>query len=443
MPISRIEPSRRQILQATALGGAAAFLAACGGSSGGKAATSTTGTYTAPGADATGTLKISNWGDPPDKAVYAAVKERFAAKYPKVQVTDNFVPITTWTDYINKLVTDFASGNGPDVINIAIEGMELGMSKNLFLPLTGYLTRDAAGSAPINGDVEPQLLKGLTYDGAQRFLPNTWNTMVIYYNTKLFQKAGLDKPTDDWSWDDFLQAAQKLTTGSGADKIYGFSLPYFNFGLTPWFFSNGTGQFSDDLKTAQFTDPKMVEAVTFISDLVRKHGVAPQPKGADPYQLFQSGKVAMTGAGHWEVAPFKKAGFQDYDVVSWPQKTQKATVYGVSGFGIYSKTKAPDLAWEYLKQLAGPETQKQWVENGGANPALKSAAALPAFTSFPPNAKLFYDSITYGKPVQAPVAFPVVEPALLRALDQVLNGSMTPQAAMGQVQKTVTAAMSS
>ena len=137
-----------------------------------------------------------------------------------------------------------------------------------------------------------------------------------------------------------------------------------------------------------------------------------------------------------------EAGFQDYDVVSWPQKTQKATVYGVSGFGIYSKTKSPDLAWEYLKQLAGPETQKQWVENGGANPALKSAAALPAFTSFPPNAKLFYDSITYGKPVQAPVAFPVVEPALLRALDQVLNGSMTPQAAMEQVQKTVTAAMS-
>src|SRR5690242_43546 len=99
MPTSRFEPSRRQILQASVLGSAAAFLADCGGSSGGGAATSTSGKYTAPGADATGTLKISNWGDPPDKAVYAAVKQRFAAKYPKVQVVDNFVPITTWTDY--------------------------------------------------------------------------------------------------------------------------------------------------------------------------------------------------------------------------------------------------------------------------------------------------------------------------------------------------------
>jgi multiple sugar transport system substrate-binding protein len=289
--------------------------------------------------------------------------------------------------------------------------------------------------------VEPALVKGLTYEGDQYFLPNTWNTMLIYYNTKMFDKAGLDKPSDDWTWEDFLQTAGKLTSGSGSSKVYGFSIPYFNFGLSPWFFSNGTAEFSDDLKTATFTDPKMVEAVTFVSDLVTKHGVSPQPKGADPYQLFQGGKVAMTGAGHWEVGPYTRANFKDFDVVSWPQKTTKATVFGPSGFGIYSRSKSPDLAWEYVKQLAGPETQKEWVDIGAANPSLKSAAADPKFTSFPKNAKLFYDSISYAKPVQAPVVFPIVEPALLRALDQVLNGSLTPQAAMAQVQKTVSAAM--
>lgn len=439
-------PSRRSVLKASLYGTAgAAVLAACSSSndsSTSSAATNTSGAYTAPPSSATGSLVISNWGDPPDKAVYSAARERFTQKYPQVQVTDNFVPIVNWPDYINKLVQQVAAGKAPDVINIAIEGMRLGVSKDLFLPLGGYTKRDAAGVKPILGDVKEQLLTGLTYDDKLRFLPNTWNTMLIYYNTKLFQKAGVEPPSDDWTWDQFRDTAKKLTTGSGASKVYGFSLPYFNFGLSPWWFSNGTSQFSDDLSKATFTDPKMVEAVTFIKDLVVTDQVSPQPKGADPYQLFQSEKVAMTGAGHWLVNGYKKAGFTDFDVVSWPQKATKATVYGVSGFGIYSKSKKPDLAWEYIKELAGPTTQNDWVKVGGANPALESAATSAGFTSFPKNAKLFYESIAYAKPVQAPAIFNIVEPALLRELDQVMNGSKSPEQAMASLQKTISDALS-
>jgi len=45
--------------------------------------------------------------------------------------------------------------------------------------------------------------------------------------------AKLDPPKADWTWDDFLAAAKALTTGEGDKKVWGFGIPYFNFGLTP------------------------------------------------------------------------------------------------------------------------------------------------------------------------------------------------------------------
>lgn len=443
--------SRRDFLKIGAVGAAsAAVVAACGPataptpSPGGPPSAAPAPTVTGPGgyapppSDVTATLTISNWGDPNDQAVYANVARRFKQKYPNVNVNDNFTPITTWTDYVNKVLADVAAGSPPDIINIAIEGVRLGISKNLFLPLDDYLTRDGSAAALIN-DVDQRLLDGLSHEGKLYLLPNTWNTMLIYYNTKMFAGAGIERPSDDWTWDDFLAIAKRLTTGEGGGKVFGFVLPWFNFGLTPWWYSNDTSQLNPDWTASNLTDPKMVEAVTFVRDLVTAHGVAPQPTGADPYQLFPAGKAAMTGAGRWVVGSFRQAGFQDYDVLPWPQNRKKATVYGVSGFAIHPSAANPDLAWEYLKELAGKETQKEWVTIGAANPSLRSIAESPEFLAFPPHAELYYEAIEYALPVAAPTVFTVLESSVMRALNSVMSGT-DPGAALAAADQEVAAA---
>jgi multiple sugar transport system substrate-binding protein len=418
--------SRRTLLKsgaATAAGVTAlAALPAVGMAQSASAPAGANGSYTPPPADTTGTLTISNWGDPPDLPVYAAAAERFKAKYPNVTVNDNFVPIVGWTEYINKILADVAAGNAPDVINIAIEGVRQGISKDLFTPMTDWVANDPEGAALV-GDVDQRLLDGLSQDGTLYLLPNTWNTMLIYYNTKMFADAGIERPSDDWSWDDFLAVAKQLTTGDGDSKVFGFLLPYFNFGLTPWYYSNGTSQLNQDWTASNLTDPRMTESVTWIRDLVTTHGVAPQPKGLDPYALFPTGKAAMTGAGHWVVGGFKNAGFTDWDIVPWPQKATKATVYGVSGFAVYPGSQNPDLAWEYCKVLGGPETQQGFVAIGGASPALQSVADSPEFLSQAPHSELYYGAIDYALPVAAPIVFSTLDPAMGRALDAVLAGT--------------------
>jgi multiple sugar transport system substrate-binding protein len=445
--------SRRNLLKTGAFGAAgAAFLAACGpaatspgpsagaaGSAVASGSASGAGGYTPPAANSTGTLTISNWGDPNDQAVYKAVADRFKAKYPNVTVTDNFTPITTWSDYINKILADVAAGKPPDVINIAIEGVKQGISKQLFIPLNDFVSKDSVGKT-LTDDTDPRLLAGLSDKNTLYLLPNTWNTMLIYYNTKMAQAAGISRPSDDWTWDDFLAMAKKLTTGSGSAKVFGFAIPYFNFGITPWIYSNGTSQLNADWTASNLKDPKVVEAVTFVRDLVTVNKVAPQPKGADPYQLFPAGKAAMTGAGHWVVGSFKQAGFTDYDILPWPQKAKKASVYGVSGFGIHPKSKSPELAWEYCKELAGVETQKAWVKIGGANPALRSVAQSPDFLGQAPHSELYYNAIEYALPVGAPVVFSTLDPSFMRAMDSMMAGTQSPADALAQADSEVAAA---
>jgi len=433
--------TRRQVLAAGAITAAsAAVVAACGSGSSTPTlapatATPTSGTSVAPSAapayakpsgDVTGTLTISNWGDPLAEKVYAAAAAVFKAKYPNVTINDNFTPITTWTDYVNKVVADVAAGNAPDVINIATEGFRFGLTKSLFYPLDDYLANDPDAKS-ILSDTSPRLVQGFANSGHQYLVPAGWNGMLIYYNTKMFAAAKIDRPSDNWTWDDFLAIAQKLTTGSGGSKVFGFALPWFGFGLSPWWFSNGTAPCNADLTASNLTDPKMIETATWIRDLVTKNAVAPQPKGADPYQLFPAGKAAMTGAGHWEVQPFKDAGFQDYDILPWPQKTKKATVFGGNGFAIYPQSKSKDLAWEYIKQMTSQDTQRAFLGPGG-NPASNSVALDPSFLAFPAHAQLFQQMMEYAVPVNAPTVYPTLDPAVLRAMDSIMAGTDPAQA---------------
>lgn len=376
--------------------------------------------YEAPPSDTTGELTINNWGDPGDQEIYAAVAERFKEKYPNVTVNDNFVPITTWTDYVNALIADVAAGNAPDIINIAVEGMRLGIDKDLFMPLDEFAANDPA-AAELFDDVHPKLLDGMSHDGTLYLIPNNWNTMLMYYNTDLFEAAGIERPADDWTWDDFLAIAQQLTDQEAG--VWGYVHPWFNFGLTPWLYSAGTSQLNDDWTASNLDDPKVAEVAAWVRDLTTEHGVAPDPAGADPYQLFPTGNVGMTGAGHWVVGPFAEAGFDSFDVLPWPQNGTQGSVYGFAGFGIHPDTENPALAWEYVKELASLETQQAFADRGSANPARISVAQSESFLAYPPNANLYYDAIEYAKPVASPTVFNVLDPAFMNAMNSIMAGA--------------------
>ncbi|WP_314146626.1 sugar ABC transporter substrate-binding protein [uncultured Leifsonia sp.] len=418
---------------------AALALSGCSGS-GGSGDSGAEGTYVAPKSDVSAHLTISNWGNPGDEKVYQAAIDRFNKKYPNVKVTNNFTQVVNWSDYINKILTSIASGDAPDVINIATEGVEFGYSKDLFLSLSNYVKQDK-GVESLISDINPNLIKGFQKDGKTYLLPNNWNAMMMYYNTKLFQNAGIQRPSDDWTWNDFLDIATKLTTGSGGSKTYGFGLQTYTFAYMPWLYTNGGSTASDDLSKPTLDSEKTVEAVQFLQDLVRKYGVAPDPSGADANSLFTASKIAMTAApANLSATLAGDPTAPKFDILPMPKNSVKSTVFGAAGFAIYKGSKNKDLSWELLKELASQQTQAAWAKLGTSNPTTKSAATSEAFTSGRPHADLLYNSIEYAKPVAAPKFFTTLEPAFQRALQSVMAGG-DPKAELTKANDEVKAAI--
>ena len=152
----------------------------------------------APSPDTKGNLVLFDFGDANDKQIRDAAIARFNKRFPNVKVTDQFTPISSWSDYLNKLVTQIASGKVPDLIHVATEGTELAVRKNLVVPLDEF-TSEASGKDLLS-DVDPALVKSFSVEGKLYLVPVAWNNMMIYYNTKVFSEAGIARPSNDWTW---------------------------------------------------------------------------------------------------------------------------------------------------------------------------------------------------------------------------------------------------
>jgi len=174
-----------------------------------------------------------------------------------------------------------------------------------------------------------------------------------------------------WTFDDFLQACQKLTKGTGATKQFGFAVPTGFRAYMAFVWSNGGDVVSSDLKSCTLDQPNAVEGLQFLDDLVGKYHVAPRP--ADMSQqsadtLFFTGRVAMTISIPAQLATYRNQikNFH-FDVAPpplGPHGKVRRVGGGGAGYGIYGKTKAPDAVWELMKWVTSADVQKQEVDGG-------------------------------------------------------------------------------
>ncbi|TCT33070.1 ABC transporter substrate-binding protein [Martelella mediterranea] len=379
--------------------------------------------------DVKANLTTYNWGNPDEAQAYAAAFARFQERFPNVSVADNITPVSSWSDYADKLVTQIAGGNPPDIINIAIEGVRLAVDKGLLMPLDDLIAANPQARALLD-TIPLQLRDALSVDGKLYEVPNGWQTMVIHYNKKVFDEAGVAYPKPGWTWDDFLDTAKALTKGEQEQRVYGFGMPWFNFAIHPWYLTNGTYPVSDDYTESNLTDPKMVEVAQWLHDLVHVHKVSPDPIGLNVYDQFAAGRFGMTGAGRWPVAGWVKNGFTDFDIVEWPRKAASATVFGGAGWGISPESKNPELAFKAIMELVSVETVTEVMDIGQQIPIYREVAESPAFLAHPENAELFYNVIETARPVASPKYFNALDRILGRVMDEVITNSKSPEDAL-------------
>ncbi len=375
--------SRRQFLKAAAITAttlAASPLYACGRpnspATGGTQATSVSGGAPAPKGELQ-KVRALMWSNGPtiDTNFKNRVKKFNEAHKGEIEVDLQLLP---YDQYWQKIQLAYSANNPYDTYFWDVQAYGH-YKKGLLRELQPYLE----GTEILNEERYPKHLFDVwKLDGAHMYAtPENLQTMAFYYNADLFQKAGIDPPTDGWTWNDVLAAAEKLTVRQGNKTTqWGLDLGTLRawWGLQTLSWAQG-GAFFDKIvepTTFQMSSRENIQAMQFAQDLVYKHKVAPSPSQgqalAQDIGVFETGKVAMTPAGSWSISGFQKVPFK-WGMAPLPKWEDKRVVpYWLGGWVIAKNAKAPDAAFE-LARWSATDYQLQMAREHDWIPILNSA----------------------------------------------------------------------
>ena len=160
------------------------------------------------------TLSVSIW----DTNQEPGIKEILADFTEKTGIKTE-ISVVKWDEYWTMLEAGAQGGSLPDVFWMHSNESQRYMSNDMLLDLTDKIK----DSDLIDPENYPEDIWGLyTYDDKYYAVPKDIDTIALWYNKTLFDEAGLDYPTADWTWDDVTEAAKKLTKDDGSQ--YGLGM---------------------------------------------------------------------------------------------------------------------------------------------------------------------------------------------------------------------------
>jgi ABC-type glycerol-3-phosphate transport system substrate-binding protein len=460
---------RRTLLK---LGGAGlaltglASLAACSTPSSGGGGSATT----------SGTLNMLVFGPQSGATALQKVLEPRLKKLDKnasIQVTG--INGTDWNDFMAKVLTQVAAGAAPDMVSVATEGQQLMASKDLLVPLDSYITRDMSSLQSYFEDVHPALIESAMYEGHLYELLDNCNSGSMFYSTSLFQQAGLSRPADKWTVDDFHSYATSLGKLGGKTNAFDWvvrlwgswtSFMYANDAnlLEPGKFPGGDWLWKSKAyannplakgrgggwKWGQPTanSAGVVEALDYVVQL-QKAGLSPSPDvggGTTLQGLFANGQIGMTiGGGFW-AGGLANAGMKDgsFDVQYFPTWKSNRSLFGAGGYGIFNSSKKKDLAWELIKVMVEPSTFQLMYPGNTTTPARKSILTAKQYsTTGPEHWSVFYDQLNGSDPISAPPYYNALATSLNQRTTQAISSGNAKAALDGMQQDLEKAAQGS
>jgi multiple sugar transport system substrate-binding protein len=292
---------------------------------------------------------------------------------------------------IERMNTQIAGDDLPDVVMVQGLMAQQWIRQDVFIDLT-----DLAGGADFNvDDFWAGAVDQFRYDDGLYGIPNTVAPDVVYLNIGMFEAAGVELPTDDWTFDDLRELAIQLTLDSEGrnpsdpdfdpDSVtqWGFNVTPNNIWSRHYLLPFGADPcVNEDCTEVNFADPDVVETMEWWASLSRDDYAAPY----DPYSgnqtgvpgdPFSAGLAAMGYNGFFLVGQLNATSAFEYDIVQPPMGPDgtRATTLSTNGWTIPATTENPEAAWALINELTSPEfLEAYWATPGHAVPARQSAA---------------------------------------------------------------------
>lgn len=322
-------------------------------------------------------VRLTHWGGAGDDGelhrTQRALHEEFQEENPDIRLIVEAVP--DMQEYVTKLLLAHIAGTEPDIITMDASSAAVFIDNGVLLDLRPYIDRDPEISLD---DFFPTTLEFGMRGEAIYVLPKDFTPMVMYYNKRLFDAAGVPHPQPGWDYSDFLEKAIALT----GDGIYGFEFSNWMPGWIMWLWNNGadvldpTGSHSAGYLDSQ----RSIQSMQFLVDLVNRHRVSPtlSESAAAGVDFFANGRAAMKIVGHWAIPGFRESDLidiEDIGIIELPsQQPSSSTVLYLAGFAIGKNCRNPDAAWEYIKFMTRYENQLRYNRTGIAISARRDVA---------------------------------------------------------------------
>ncbi len=340
---------------------------------------------------ATTVVTLGGWVSSPveQQAMEQVVKE-FNQQYTG-QIELKYQPIAG--NYVLKLTSELAAGNAPDIFYLDSSYAQQFIRSGAIYPLDYFIQKD---NFPIS-DFSTSLLKPFEYNGRIYGIPKDFSTLALFYNKDLFNKYGVSYPTNNWTWFDMLDAAEKIT--HPASSIYGLVLDNNALNrIIPFIYQNGGKLVNPNFSTA-LNDPADVQAMQFYFDLHTKYKVAVSPQDVGAGWLgpaFGSGKIAMTESGPWMYSFLKQSYPQlNFGMTQLPMNKARSTMIYTVCYAIPRTAKNKEAAFTVMKFLLN-QGMKTFTEKLGVIPTRDSVIKSENLANNPAD-QVFIQGKPYGQ----------------------------------------------
>lgn len=334
----------------------------------------------------------------------AVVKETqaFHKEHPNITVTPTRVP---WGDALTRLSTASTSGQGPDVTQLGTTWVGGFSALGALRPFTAAELAAVGGQAAFT----PASWTSSHRLGSKDVTAMPWLTDVraVLYRTDVLSRLGLDPKTAFETWSSFESTLAKIKTSGGGIAPLAIGNQN-NFGIihnvAPFIWGAGGDLLTADGTHSLLSQPDAVDAVTYYERLVALYD-DPKANALDSSEVpgaFANGVGAVTIDNSESVADYldnpNRPGLQ----AGWATAPMPAGPAGRFGFlggsnlSILKNAKHPDAAFEWIKFLAGHESQQRYAVNSGLWPARADAAAGTRLATAPAYAA-YRTMLEYGR----------------------------------------------
>lgn len=331
------------------------------------------------------TITMSNWleAEEATSAIFKEMLDDFMAENPDILVQSTAIPFTQYKDQV--LIAG-ASGNPADVIMGNSTMMPAFQGAGILADLDGLISQE------LIDDIYPGYLAGTTYNGKVMALSWAPHPIAMYYNTELFEKAGLDPEKPPVTWEEMTEAGRAIAAlgkDDSGNTIYGLGFSSGKIAQTGTL-TNGIlyafgGRFVDENGMVSIVNDANIEALAWLKQMVDE-GVNPSGlEIKDLRGLFAAGQIGILFDGDMGRNAFRASSGlgEEFDkkmgvaIVPVGKTGRSETIYTEHQIAIAENSKNKEASARLVEYLLGKEAMLKYHKSNAIISARESIASLP------------------------------------------------------------------